>query len=92
MFPKLRLLPGMTNDIISSEYKALPSALTKCLVQVRVRRFSGRFVRLMTQTQRFSRFCFLSEEQKVMNDANYCTCWSNILKATVLKLMLPYSV
>ena len=36
LFPKLRLLLGKVNDGTSSKYKRLPSALTKCLLQVRV--------------------------------------------------------
>ena len=35
LFPKLRLLLGKVNDGTSSKYKRLPSALTKCLLQVR---------------------------------------------------------
>ena len=58
LFPKLWLLLDKVNDGTSSGYRRLPSALTKCLLQVRVWLFSGMFVRLMTRTQRFSSLLF----------------------------------
>ena len=55
---------GKGNDGTLSEYKLLPSAVTKCLLQVRVWWFSGRFVHLMTRTQRFSSLLFFKGRAK----------------------------
>ena len=64
LFPKLRLLFGKVNHGTSSEYKRLPSVLTKRLLQVRVWRLSRDFARLMTQTQRFSSLLFFMGKAK----------------------------
>ena len=78
LLTKLRLLLGKVNDGTLSGYKHLPSALTKWLVQVHVWRFSRRFVRLTTWTQRLSSLLFFTERAKVINDTFCWTCWSNL--------------
>ena len=59
----LELINGLAkaNDWTSFRYKLLPSALTKHLLQICGWQFSGRFVRLMTWTQHFSRVLFFRE-------------------------------